>query len=143
MVVLPPISTFDPRNMQNYVQESSELKAAFGPTTEVVELTDSFHAAQAGRGEILREQGGNHQVVDQETGQIWLEVPVPPVNKKGPPTGAMDEAIYALFESEAEVREALFFDEGHPDAEGFGVFAASVASAWERAVEGSTQRGSR
>jgi hypothetical protein len=55
----------------------------------------------------------------------------------------MDEAVYALFESEPEVREALFFDEGHPDAEGFTVFAESVASAWEKAVEESVQRGSR
>ena len=129
--------------MNNYRQEWSRLKAAFAPTTEVVELTDPFHAAQAGRGEVLREQDGMHQVVDQETGRVWLETPVPRRSSHGPPGPAMDEAVYALFESEPEVREALFFDEGHPDAEGFVVFAESVASAWEKAVDEAIQRGSR
>ena len=35
---------------------------------------------------------------------------------------------YALFEAQSDVREALFFDEGHPDAEGFEVLRAPCGS---------------
>ena len=129
--------------MRNYREESARLKEVFEPGTQVLELTDAFHAAQAGRGEILRHHDGKHQVVDQETGRVWLEAPVPSDSNEGRPSAAMSDAVYALFESEAEVREALFFDEGHPDAEGFQVFAETVAEAWERAAAAASQRGSR
>ena len=109
------------------------------PHNQVVELTEAFREAQAGRGEILRTEAGLHQVVDQETGRVWLEVPVPAVGDRRAPGTTMDDSVYALFESEPEVREALFFDEGHPDAAGFVVFAEAVATAWESAAVSDVQ----
>ena len=139
MVILPPISTFDPRGAGRYKQEGEALREAFGPHTEVVELTEIFWAAQAGRGEVLRVRDGSHQVVDQESGRVLLESAAPGASDAAGPTQAMDSAIYDLFESAPEVREALFFDEGHPDAEGFQVFAGAVAEALVPHLESSGQ----
>ena len=61
-------------------------------------------------------------VVDQEaSGKTWLEV--------APSTHDLPREVYALFEDQPTVREALFFDDGHPDAEGFELFASTVAGA--------------
>ena len=35
--------------------------------------------------------------------------------------------VVALFEGDDQIAEPLFFDGGHPDAEGFGLFATAVA----------------
>jgi hypothetical protein len=98
----------------------------------MVELTEAFRAAQAGRGEVLVAKGDHLEVIDQESGKIWLRLdpPRPPPKPGSPITGPpMDPALYALFDEHPEVREALFFDEGHPDAEGFVLFAKVVGEA--------------
>ncbi len=122
VAVLPPISTFDLRGSHVWEQEyralDRELRAR-GVT--VVELTPAFRAGQQGRGEILVEQENQVQVVDQETGEVWLTAP--------PVAPDLHPSIYELFENEPEVREALFFDSGHPDAEGLALFAREVADA--------------
>ena len=52
-------------------------------------------------------------------GEVLVEVPAPP-------EGLADEII-AAFEDDPELREPLFIDEGHPDAEGYALFAREVA----------------
>ena len=124
VAVLPPISTFDAHGSQVWEKESRALAQELEPRgVTVVELTPAFRAAQAGRGEVLVQQPNQVQVLDQESGEVWLTAP--------PRAPDLDPSIYQLFEDEDEVREALFFDSGHPDAEGFRVFAAAVADAVE------------
>ena len=124
VAVLPPISTFDAHGSEVWEQESRALTQELEPRgVVVVELTPAFRAAQAGRGEVLVQAPNQVQVLDQESGKIWLTAP--------PKAPDLDPSIYALFEEEDDVREALFFDSGHPDAEGFRVFAAAVADAVE------------
>ncbi|GDX79741.1 hypothetical protein LBMAG42_15520 [Deltaproteobacteria bacterium] len=118
VLVLPPISTFDAHGSTAYVSEAPELQALL-PGTQVIELTDTFRAAQQGRGEVLEHRGAKAVVVDQESGKVWLEAPWTDQD--------LDSSIYALFEAEPTVREALFFDEGHPDAEGATLLAHTLA----------------
>ncbi len=118
VVVLPPISTFDAHGSTAYVAEAPELQALL-PGIDVIELTGVFRAAQAGRGEVLERRGSRAVVVDQENGKVWAEVAWTDQD--------LDPAIYALFEDEPEVREALFFDEGHPDEEGTTLLARTLA----------------
>jgi lysophospholipase L1-like esterase len=118
VLVLPPISTFDAHGATAYRSEAPELQRLM-PGTDVIELTDTFRDAQRGRGEVLEHRGTKAVVVDQESGAIWLEAPWSEQD--------LDPAIYALFESEPDVREALFFDEGHPDAEGATLLAHTLA----------------
>jgi lysophospholipase L1-like esterase len=118
-VVLSPVSTFDAHGMAVYAQEDREVAAQIREA-QVIPLTDALRAAQAGRGEVLQRRGDKAAVVDQETGRVWVEAPWS--------DGDLDPAIYRLFEAEPAVREALFFDEGHPDAEGAAVMARTVAA---------------
>ena len=67
---------------------------------------------------MLEERNGQLAVVDQESGKVWVTA--------APTSHDLPAEIYALFESQPDVREALFFDEGHPDAEGFEVFARAL-----------------
>jgi hypothetical protein len=138
LAVLPPISTFDVRGSQHYEEEGRLLVETLGPEQPVLELTSLFREAQKGRGVALLQDGAKMRLVDQSTGKELLVVN-PPRKPKGhrvvdhsPP---MDRAVYDYFESHLEAREALFFDEGHPDAEGFILFSKAVGdtliSLWE------------
>ena len=84
----------------------------------VMDLTPHFRKAQQGRGEMLEERNGQLAVVDQETGKVWVTAT--------PTSHDLPSEIYALFEAQPDVRESLFFDEGHPDDEGFTVFAKAL-----------------
>ena len=118
LVVLPPISTFDAHGATVYGSEARGIRERL-PGVDVIELTDVFRAAQQGKGEVLVHRGDRAVVVDQETGKVWLDVPW---SAQG-----LDATIYALFEDEPAVREALFFDEGHPDEAGTTVLASALA----------------
>ncbi|MFZ5481403.1 MAG: SGNH/GDSL hydrolase family protein [Myxococcota bacterium] len=122
MVVMPPVSRFDPRGCRGYRAESEGVRARLGGTP-VVELTDVFRAAQGQRGASLVEEGGRVRVVRLETGEALVDAAA---DGRGLP-----REVYDLFERDASVREALFFDDGHPDADGMDVFARAVADAVE------------
>ncbi len=120
VVVLSPLSTFDRRSARS-AEEAREVASALQPHGIAVhDLTPALLAAQEGRGEVLVEREGRLQVVDQDSGRVWLDLPAPG-------RGRLPEEIYALFEREPDVREALFFDGAHPNAEGFAVMAEQVA----------------
>ena len=93
----------------------SDLKTV---ASTVIEMTPIFRAAQQGRGVVLETRGLKLAVVDQTTGVPIIEVP--PLRRDLP------NEIYALFEANPRIREPLFFDDGHPDEEGFGVFADAL-----------------
>jgi hypothetical protein len=119
IVVLPPVSTFDVRGSQNWSQESARVKSDLkAVASSIIEMTPLFRAAQAGRGVVLETRGLKLAVVDQTTGVPMIEVP--PLRRDLP------HEIYALFEANPQIREPLFFDDGHPDEEGFGVFADAL-----------------
>ncbi len=127
VAVLPPISSFDLRGRRAWREEEAALKQLLDVRgVPVIELTPHFRQAQRGRGEVLELRGGEVAVIDQESGEELLVAPVT--------QGELPAAVYQLFEDEPEVREALFFDQGHPDAEGFALFAAVVADAIEGAL---------
>jgi len=133
IVALPPISTFDVKGSAIWQTERNHLAAAIGGGAKIVmDLTPYFRKQQEGRGEILEKRGNKLAVVDQETGRVWLEAHPTPHD--------LPSEIYALFEKEPTVREALFFDEGHPDAEGFTVFAKALLPQVRRFVQASTSR---
>ena len=119
MAVLPPISMFDTYGREMRHSEVRELQMALDGEVEVIELTDHFRQAQDGRGSGLVVEGDNLQVVDQSTGNVLLETPRVDV--------ALPTEIYSLFERDPSGKEALFFDDGHPDAEGFRLFGRVVA----------------
>jgi hypothetical protein len=130
LVVLPPISSFDVKGSQAWKQELARLKQLVGnAAVSVVDLTPALREAGQGQGEVLIQQGQKLAVFDQETKRTWLEV--------APSPHDLPKEIYALFESEPTVRESLFFDDGHPDAEGFKVFAEALIPVVEPLLQGS------
>ena len=119
LAVLPPISMFDTYGREVRATEVLELQRALGDEIEILELTDYFREAQEGRGTGLVVSNGELQVVDQHSGEILLETQSTEI--------ALPTEIYSLFERDRSVKEALFFDDGHPDAEGFRLFGEVVA----------------
>lgn len=122
--VLPPVSSFDLRGQLD-VRRSAQHFRQLVESGAVVDLNPVFEAAREGRGETLVARAGELHVVDQETGETWLSVPEP---AKG---GDIPAAVGQLFDREPEVREALIFDGGHPDAEGSVVFGEALVAAIE------------
>jgi len=130
VVVLPPISSFDVKGSQVWSQELAQLKRMVGrAAVAMIDLTPALRDAGRGRGEVLIQRGQNLAVFDQDAKRTWLEVP--------PSSHDLPADIYALFEAEPSVREPLFFDDGHPDAEGFTVFAEALLPVVEPLLQGS------
>jgi lysophospholipase L1-like esterase len=121
LVVLPPISAFDLHGGRVWQQEQQGLTGRLRPKGfTVLELTQVFREKATGRGEVLVTEGQVLKVADQESDKIWLEIPLQGEH--------LPQAVYDLFEDEKQVREALFFDDGHPDQEGYDLFARTVAA---------------
>lgn len=116
-VLLPPVSRFDPHGNRVWKQEADELSRRLAGTP-VLDLTETMRAAQGDRGAKLEIAGSEVRVLD-EGGRVLLAAPAA--------QHGLPEAAYRLFEEDASVREALFFDDGHPDAEGFGHLVRALA----------------
>ena len=117
-ILLPPISRFDPTGQRLYPDEAPTLRRLL-PDVPVLELTEPMRAAQGERGCALKRKEDMLQVVRLETGEIVSEAKA--TERDLPVT------FYDLFERDPTVREALFFDDGHPDAEGLTVLARAAA----------------
>lgn len=117
-VILPPVGTFDPKAAQEWPAESARVRELVAPTP-VLELTTVFREALPRPGVILEQEAGRQRVVRLPDRSLVLDV-------AAPEHGLADE-IVALFEDDAQVSEPLFFDGGHPDAEGMTLFAHAVA----------------
>jgi lysophospholipase L1-like esterase len=123
-VLLPPVATFDPYGAERWPKAAPELRTLLPERIPVRELTGPVREAQVGRGDVLqRAPDGGWQVYDQEAGAVvW--------------TGAahgdiLPPALLQAMDRDPSLREALFFDDGHLDAEGQRWMAALVAG-WLR-----------
>lgn len=119
LVLLPPVSRFDPRGGAAAEGEARGLAERLAPVP-VLDLTAAMREAQGARGWGLQTGGGAWRMVELATGEVAAEAA--PVAQGLPP------AFYEVFEARREVREALFFDDGHPDAEGFEALGRAVAA---------------
>jgi len=121
-VILPPVSTFDPRGVSTLAEEQRRAAELAAPAP-VLDLTPAFRAALPLPGVVLRSRGGQQEMVRQPEGTVIARGPAPPVRPGQP---ALAPEITAAFEADAAVREPLFFDGGHPDVRGFVIFADAV-----------------
>lgn len=120
-VLMPPISRFDPHGSRVWRQESADV-AALLPGVPVLDLTEAMRAAQGTRGATLEAEGATLHLVDEHGTRLVSA----PAQRSGLPP-----SFYQLFEDEPTVREALFFDDGHPDAEGFSHLVRTIADRLE------------
>jgi lysophospholipase L1-like esterase len=123
-VLMPPVSRFDPHGSRVWQQESQALAGRLGGQVPVLDLTPAMRAAQGERGAKLDMSGNTFRMLS-ERGEVLEEAPAQEFG--------LPESFYARFESDPTVREALFFDDGHPDAEGFGHLAKVIADTVEQA----------
>lgn len=126
-LILPPLASFDPMGRSN---NSRELQLIQQQLKEVplLDLTPIFDANLPNKGVYLRIENGVQQMVERTSDVILAEGSQPK-----PPQSLANE-IVAYFENHPDVQEPLFFDGGHPDAEGFVLFGEAVAS-WIRDLE--------
>ncbi len=124
-VIMPPVSTFDVMGSRQYQAEYQRATQLVRPTP-VLDLTDVFRREVSAKGlpgvqmeQISGPDGMVQRVRSQPDGSVVLEV-------SAPRNGLAPEVV-ALFEDDGDVAEPLFFDGGHPDAAGFGVFTREVA----------------
>lgn len=122
-VILPPVGTFDPRGSREWPEEAERVRSLVAPTP-VLELTEAFRAALPRPGVVLEQAEGRQRVLALPERRLVLDVAAP---EQG-----LAEDVIALFEADPAVHEPLFFDGGHPDAEGMALFAEQVA-AWVQA----------
>jgi hypothetical protein len=123
-VVLPPISTFDamgsrsqPKELRRVLEIAAKVP---GGAVPVLELTESFRAALPLPGYIMEHRNGRQVVLKLPERTVFLDV-------EAPARGLAAEVV-AAFEADPTFAEPLFYDGGHPDAAGFGIFAAVVAT---------------
>jgi len=126
-VVLPPISTFDAMGNKNRTRELKRVREIAarvpGGPLPVLELTDAFRAALPRPGYIMEHRGGKQVVRKLPEDTIVME--------PAAPQQGLAAEIVAAFEADPAFAEPLFFDGGHPDAAGFEIFSAAVAT-WTR-----------
>ena len=126
-LILPPISTFDLRGRDHRPKELERLQKSMD-NVPWLDLTPAFRAAmkdatvsRRGRGVVLEPNGSTQRVMDAESGSLVLEASSPDPTKLAP-------QVVAWLEANPSYAEPLMFDGAHPDAEGFEVFAETVAA---------------
>ncbi|MDP6933744.1 MAG: hypothetical protein QGG40_12550 [Myxococcota bacterium] len=133
-VILPPLSSFvlGPATGDGGNAVTPQLTKALAPIP-VLDLTPTFREGQTSYssdswGEVLvlmeQDPGSNpseavHRLVELPDRDVLAEVPRPNI-------GIATE-MFEAFEDDEDMREPLFFDGGHPDAEGYALFARTVA----------------
>lgn len=122
-LILPPISTFDPRGVQNQKEELEKIRARF-PNLPVLDLTVAFRENMPKHGIILKSDHTEQIIIDVVTGEEVLKATAPKIRPGQP---ALASEITDYFESHPDQSEPLFFDGGHPTASGFKIFADSLA----------------
>ena len=83
----------------------------------MMDLTEVFHEKMPKRGVYLKQEGNRQILLDQESGSIVVEATA---------TQGLAQIISQQFELDHNIKEPLFFDGGHPDSEGFILFAEEV-----------------
>jgi lysophospholipase L1-like esterase len=122
-LVLPPISSFDPRGRSTLEEENKQLAGRL-PNLPYLDLTPIFDKAKGDEGVDLVIEDGMQKMVERKTGALIASGPNP---SGAPGTPALAEEITQAFEDDLDLKEALIFDGAHPDEEGNRLFAAEVA----------------
>jgi len=119
-VVLPPLASFDPKGRSNNAREVAFLRKELNDIP-MLDTTPIFDANLPAGGVAFNLKNGMQQMVDRTTGTVLAEgaQPAPPRN--------LAPEIIAQFEQNKSVKEPLFYDGGHPDAEGFVLFGNALA----------------
>ena len=120
-IILPPISTFDPRGLAHAPKERAEIQKRLRGIP-FLDLTPVFHNNMPKRGYKLVIEGSTQKMINREDGTVFRE---------GQAVQGLAREIIAAFEGDAQVQEPLFFDGGHPDKEGFVLFSSKVEE-WMR-----------
>ena len=120
-IILPPVSTFDPRGLSQAPQERTEIQKRLRGIP-FLDLTPIFHQNMPSRGYKLIIDGNTQQMINRESGQVY---------RTGQATQGLAPEIISAFEENPQVQEPLFFDGGHPDKEGFVLFSSKVEE-WMR-----------
>ena len=147
VVVLPALSTFDlqmPELIEAYAGAADPVKAdvdavsaALDPIP-VIGLTQAFRDGQkaytgGAPGEVLvtMQTVDGNQILTTATGDQILSAKAPEIPKRSPffgmPPSVIAKDVLAAFEARPNMREPLFFDGGHPDAEGYRLMAQTIA----------------
>lgn len=124
-VILPPIASFDPKGRSQEKQEVAAITRSLHKIP-LLDLTPIFDNNMPKTGVKLIQEGNLQKMVSRVDDTIIVQGNTPP-----PPQSLAPEII-AKFEQDSAIKEPLFFDGGHPDAEGFILFSQSMA-AWIRA----------
>jgi len=114
----PPVSTFHPGSAG---EEDDYETAPYWLPAKVpgIALTPTFRSQLPLPG-VTGELGPSVQRMHRwPGGEVLVEAPTPPEG--------LADGIIAAFEADPALREPLFIDEGHPDAEGYALFAREVA----------------
>lgn len=120
VVVLPPVSTFDTMGATQWEAERDRIRHML-PGLPVLDLTEAFRAALPRPGVVLDiGTPGTHRVLALPGETVVLEAPAP---ERG-----LAPEVVALFEQDDDLYEPLFFDGGHPTAEGFVVFTDALVA---------------
>jgi len=121
-LIMPPVSAFDPRGRADLDREARIIQEIRG--VPVLDLTPVFDRAKPGHGAHFEQQGRVQRIVDRATGGVIAEGVAPPLHPGSP---ALAPDLVAAFEADPSLAEPLIFDGAHPDAEGFELFAETVA----------------
>jgi hypothetical protein len=126
-LILPPVSSFDPRGMGALPNEITFIQRRLKDIPQL-ELTEPFHQQMPDTGVTLRQKNGVQQMLSRKDGSVIVEGVQP---EQGPGRPSIAPEIIARFEADTEIKEPLFFDGGHPDEEGLQIFASEVGK-WLR-----------
>ena len=126
-VVLPPLSTFDPRGRAQSAREVREISHQLAGIP-LLDLTPIFDQRMPQEGVELNVSGTEQLVVSRKDQQVLVRAAAPDGGKINGPMRSLAVEVTQLFEEDTSIKEPLFFDGGHPDVKGFEVFAAAVRS---------------
>ena len=116
-LILPPVSTFDPNGVQQAPRERAEIKRRL-PNLPMIDLTPVFLNNMPSKGFKLNLQDGLQTMLSRKDGSVLAQ---------GSAERGLATEIIQAFEADQSVQEPLFFDGGHPDAEGFILFSDQIA----------------
>lgn len=123
-LILPPLASFDPKGRAQEQQELASIRRSIGKIP-LLDLTAIFDQKLPNTGVTLVQEGTLQKMVSRKDGTIITQGQTPP-----PPQSLATEIIQE-FEQNSKLKEPLFFDGGHPDAEGFAIFSEALGS-WIR-----------
>jgi lysophospholipase L1-like esterase len=120
-IILPPVSSFDPRGLAQAPKERKDIQKRLRGIP-FLDLTPVFHENMPKKGYKLQIEGTRQLMVRRSDGSI---------HREGQAQQGLAKEIVAAFEEDHSIQEPLFFDGGHPDTEGFVLFSAK-AEEWMR-----------